>query len=222
MTAFASALLFGGLAGVVSGWQLLAMQTLIYVVLAFAVRVRPEEELPQDDDADDKPLLLAGVGCIAGWTAGMLGLGGGLVMVPLMNGPLPVTIHSAVRLSTVAVFFSATAASLQFLHEGRGIPWMGLVLGGVAALAAQWTASRLDRFDAVVLVRMLRGLAVLLAIDSCRRAVQLIFGLILNRAGTRNRHRARSPELMPSERDCPAAVAPDWRCTDRPAASADA
>lgn len=174
LTAFASALLFGGLAGVVSGWQLLAMQTLIYVVLAFAVRVRPEEELPQDDDADDKPLLLAGVGCIAGWTAGMLGLGGGLVMVPLMSGPLTVPIHSAVRLSTVAVFFSASAASLQFLHEGRGIPWMGLVLGGVAALAAQWTASRLDRFDAVALVRMLRGLAVLLAIDSCRRAVQLI------------------------------------------------
>ena len=34
-SAFGSALLFGGLAGVVSGWLLLAMQTLIYVVLAF-------------------------------------------------------------------------------------------------------------------------------------------------------------------------------------------
>jgi len=51
---------------------------------------------------------------------------------------------------------------------------MGMVLGSVAAVAAQWTASRLDRFDAVVLVRLLRGLAVVLALDSCRRAVHLL------------------------------------------------
>lgn len=176
LSAFGSALLFGGLAGVVSGWLLLAMQTLIYVVLAFAVRVREEEATPGvDEETNGQVGLLAGVGCIAGWTAGMLGLGGGLVMVPLMNGPLGVPIHRAVRLSTVAVFCSASAASLQFLHEGRGVPWMGLVLGGVAALAAQWSASRLDRFDAVVLVRLLRGLAIVLAVDSCRRALHLLW-----------------------------------------------
>ena len=174
VSAFGSALLFGGLAGVVSGWILLAMQTLIYVVLAFAVRVREEETPEEVEETNGQVGLLAGVGCIAGWTAGMLGLGGGLVMVPLMNGPLGVPIHRAVRLSTVAVFCSATAASLQFLHEGRGVPWMGLVLGGVAALAAQRSASRLDRFDAVVLVRLLRGLAIVLALDSCRRALHLL------------------------------------------------
>ena len=50
---------------------------------------------------------------------------------------------------------------------------MGLLLGGVAAIAAQWTASRLDQFDAALLVRCLRGLAIILAIDSSRRALQL-------------------------------------------------
>ena len=174
VAAFASALLFGGLAGVVSGWVLLAMQTLMYVVLAFVVRDRPADE-DASPVADEQALgWLGGVGCIAGWTAGMLGLGGGLVMVPLMSGPLGLPIHRAVRLSTVAVLCSATAASLQFLHESRGVPWMGLLLGGVAALAAQWTASRLDQFDATLLVRLLRGLAVLLAIDSCRRALHLL------------------------------------------------
>ena len=173
LAAFGSALLFGGLAGLVSGWVLLAMQTLMYVVLAFAVRVRPEQE-ELEVDVDSKAPILAGAGCIAGWTAGMLGLGGGLVMVPLMNGPMGVPIHGAVRLSTIAVFCSATAASMQFLHEGRGVPWMGLLLGGVAALAARWTASRLDQFDAALLVRLLRGLAIVLAIDSSRRALQLV------------------------------------------------
>ena len=94
-------------------------------------------------------------------------------MVPLMSGPLSVPIHQAVRLSTVAVLCYASAASLQFVHEGRGLPLMGLLLGGVAAVAAHWTASRLDRFDPVLLVRCLRGLAIVLAIDSCRRAAQL-------------------------------------------------
>ena len=174
-TAFASALLFGGLAGVVSGWVLLAMQTLMYVVLAFVVRDRPTQEDAGAAVGEEQGLgWLAGVGCIAGWTAGMLGLGGGLVMVPLMSGPLGLPIHRAVRLSTVAVLCSATAASLQFLHESRGVPWMGLLLGGVAAVAAQWTASRRDQFDATLLVRLLRGLAILLAIDSCRRALHLL------------------------------------------------
>ena len=99
---------------------------------------------------------------------------GGLVMVPLMSGPMSVPILiRPVRLSTVAVLCSASAASLQFLHEGRGVPLMGLLLGAVAAIAAQWTASRLDQFDAALLVRCLRGLAIILAIDSSRRALQL-------------------------------------------------
>ena len=174
VAAFGSALLFGGLAGVVSGWVLLAMQTLIYLVLAFVVRDRSGSEESAEPSEEKAVGWLGGVGCIAGWTAGMLGLGGGLVMVPLMSGPLDLPIHRAVRLSTVAVFCSATAASIQFLHESRGVPLMGLLLGGVAAVAAQWTASRLDQFDASLLVRLLRGLAIVLAIDSCRRALHLL------------------------------------------------
>ena len=178
---------------------LLAMQTAVYVLLAFTIKEPPKAEAEPDPNRETvteieiekekkeeitKPVcseteetsapLLAGVGCIAGWTAGMLGLGGGLVLVPLMSGPFAVPIHRAIRLSTVAVLCSASAASLQFLHEGRGIPWMGLTLGSVAALAAQWSARRLDLFDSSVLVRCLRGLAIVLAIDSSRRAIQLV------------------------------------------------
>ena len=199
LAGFGSAFLFGGLGGLAAGWVLLAMQTAVYVLLAFTIKEPPKAEAEPDPNRETvtgieiekenkeeitKPVcseteetsapLLAGVGCIAGWTAGMLGLGGGLVLVPLMSGPFAVPIHRAIRLSTVAVLCSASAASLQFLHEGRGIPWMGLTLGSVAALAAQWSARRLDLFDSSVLVRCLRGLAVVLAIDSSRRAIQLV------------------------------------------------
>ena len=197
LAGFGSALLFGGLGGLAAGWMLLAMQTAVYVLLAFSIKEPPQAETEPEPEPEPKtesghqaetereePLssdteetsapLLAGVGCIAGWTAGMLGLGGGLVLVPLMSGPFAVPIHQAIRLSTVAVLCSASAASLQFLHEGRGIPWMGLTLGSVAAVAAQWSARRLDLFDSSVLVRCLRGLAIVLAIDSSRRAIQLV------------------------------------------------
>ena len=198
LAGFGSAFLFGGLGGLAAGWVLLAMQTAVYVLLAFTIKEPPKAEAEPDPNRETvtgieiekenkeeitKPVcseteetsapLLAGVGCIAGWTAGMLGLGGGLVLVPLMSGPFAVPIPRAIRLSTVAVLCSASAASLQFLHEGRGIPWMGLTLGSVAALAAQWSARRLDLFDSSVLVRCLRGLAIVLAVDSSRRAIQL-------------------------------------------------
>ena len=199
LAGFGSAFLFGGLGGLAAGWVLLAMQTAVYVLLAFTIKEPQKAEAEPDPNRETvtgieiekekkeeitKPVcseteetsapLLAGVGCIAGWTAGMLGLGGGLVLVPLMSGPFAVPIHRAIRLSTVAVLCSASAASLQFLHEGRGILWMGLTLGSVAALAAQWSARRLDLFDSSVLVRCLRGLAIVLAVDSSRRAIQLV------------------------------------------------
>ena len=199
---FGSAILFGALARFVDAWTLLAMQTTIYILLAICIRgpsqiddkklnvctAKDTENKSQSnisiEDHSSSPitseiketssLLLAGVGCIAGWTAGMLGLGGGLVLVPILSGPIAVPVHQAIRLSTVAVLCSASAASLEFLHDGRGIPWIGLLLGSVAALASQWTAKRLDLFNASVLVRCLRGLAIVLAIDSCRRAAQLL------------------------------------------------
>ena len=104
---------------------------------------------------------------------GMLGLGGGLLMVPLMVSGLSVPIRQAIRLSTLAVACSASAASLQFLHEGRGQWMLGLLLGAVASFAAQWTASRLDRVNAGTLAWLLRALSLLLAVDSGRRALQL-------------------------------------------------
>ena len=86
-------------------------------------------------------------------------------------------IRQAIRLSTLAVACSASAASLQFLYEGRGQWMLGLVLGAVAAFAAQWTAARLDRVNTGILAWLLRLLSILLAFDSGRRAVQLALQL---------------------------------------------
>ena len=172
LTAFATALSFSRLGGLVAGWHLLAMQALLYLVLAGSIRADREAAL-QSDGHRPSPWGLSAVGAVAGLAGGLLGLGGGLLMVPLMVSGLSMPIRQAIRLSTLAVACSASAASLQFLQEGRGLASMGLLLGGVAAVSAQWTASRLDRVRPGTLAWLLRLLALVLAIDSGRRAIAL-------------------------------------------------
>ena len=176
LSAFATALVFGRLGRLAAGWQLLSLQALLYLLLALTIRGDRSDQQP----AADQPLPLKGltaVGSVAGLAGGMLGLGGGLLMVPLMVSGLSVPIRQAIRLSTLAVACSASAASLQFLYEGRGQWMLGLVLGGVAAFAAQWTAARLDRVNTGILAWLLKLLSILLAFDSGRRAVQLALQL---------------------------------------------
>ena len=92
------------------------------------------------------------------------------LMVQLMQVP----IHLAIRFSTLAVLTSASVASTTFLLDGRGLLPIGLALGATAALAARWSAARLDRVRDGQLVLLLRLLTLILAADSARRALSLL------------------------------------------------
>ncbi|MFZ4567071.1 MAG: sulfite exporter TauE/SafE family protein [Prochlorococcaceae cyanobacterium] len=167
--------LFSHLGGLLVGWQLLLLQALLYGLLAVTIRARP------DPDATGAGIAMAPapvgglllVGSIAGLASGMLGVGGGLVMVPLLVAGLQQPIHQAVRLSTVAVLAAACGASAQFLAVGRGLPGPALVLGISAACGARWAARRLQGVPPRRLAQGLRLLTVVLAVDSGRRALQL-------------------------------------------------
>jgi uncharacterized membrane protein YfcA len=176
--AVVTGVLFSHVGRVLNGWQLLALQALMYLVVAFSIQskeARPEPEHHRHRLDGGPPLWgLGAVGLVAGFAGGMLGVGGGLVMVPLMVRALKLPIHLAIRLSTLAVFCSSTAASPAFLADGRGNLVTALLLGGMAAVGSQWSASRLNRVSEGRLVWMLRLVAVSLALDSCRRAMALL------------------------------------------------
>lgn len=170
--AVAGGLLFSHGGGALAGWHLLALQVVMYGVLALVVSPHPAREAA----GETPPLPLAGlsaVGLVAGAAGGLLGLGGGLVMVPLMVRGLNLRLYLAIRLSTLAVCASAASASLTFLSDGRALPVMGLLLGGTAAVAAQWSAARLQRVSENRLAQLLRLLCALLAVDAGRRALLL-------------------------------------------------
>ncbi len=48
LAGFGSALVFGGLGGLAAGWMLLAMQTAVYVLLAFTIKEAPKAETNED------------------------------------------------------------------------------------------------------------------------------------------------------------------------------
>ncbi|MCP9929878.1 sulfite exporter TauE/SafE family protein [Cyanobium sp. AMD-g] len=180
-----SAGLFSHLGQGLAGWQLLSLQAALYALLTGLVK--PRSQLAPVREREPHPLALALVGALAGVAAGLLGVGGGLVMVPVMVAGLGMPVHGAIRYSTVAVLASSCSASLAFLADGRANPLVALVLGGTAAVAAQWSASRLERVREERLVWMLRAITLVLAVDSGRRAVGLWFeaqGITLQKPGS--------------------------------------
>ena len=166
-----SSALFGRLGALWSGAHLLGLQAAMYGVLTLVMGPRSTED--SADRGVDAPMPLVGVGMVAGLASGLLGVGGGLVMVPLMVAGLGQPVRLAIRLSTLAVLVSSSVAAPVFIADERGLWPVAIVLGASAALAARWSAAQLNRVPERRLVWMLRLLTALLALDSARRALQL-------------------------------------------------
>jgi uncharacterized membrane protein YfcA len=94
------------------------------------------------------PLLLVGVGAVTGLVGSLLGLGGGVFLVPLLALALGVPIRTAIAASLISVIATASASSTVNLERGLVNVRLGLVLevatslggltgGVVAALLTQ-------------------------------------------------------------------------------------
>jgi hypothetical protein len=84
----------------------------------------------------DRPRLirLAAVGLVAGLFAALFGVGGGVVMVPLLIAMLHYDVRAATATSLAAVIFTASAAAIT--HGALGnVDWDRAVLIGIPAMA---------------------------------------------------------------------------------------
>lgn len=167
--------LFSHLGLGLDGGLLLALQAGMYGLLCLLIRSGADPTARAEMRQRPRDLAaLASVGAVAGLASGMLGVGGGLVMVPLMVRLLAVPVHLAIRFSTLAVLVASATATVAFLQDGRAMLPVGLLLGCTAALGAQWSAKRLNRVPEARLVWLLRAFTLFLALDSGRRAVQML------------------------------------------------
>ena len=121
------------------------------------------EDAPGDGAATARvghPLpLLAGLGAASGFVAGLLGVGGGIVMVPVLTGPLKVPMRSAVASSLVAV-----------------------AIFSVPTLITHWALGHIDWTYALpLMIGVVPGARVgaHLTIGSSERTIRLLFGVLI-------------------------------------------
>jgi uncharacterized protein len=81
-------------------------------------------------------LALIGVGAAAGVLAGLLGVGGGILLVPFLVLAVGMTQHEAEATSLLVILPTAVAASVALRRRGLGDLPIGLVIGMVGALGA--------------------------------------------------------------------------------------
>lgn len=80
------------------------------------------------------------IGLVAGMMGGLVGLGGGVFMVPLMSELLKVRQHEAHGTSLVAIVFAGTTGAIAYgLHKSVDI-FAAILLAATAILTARWGA----------------------------------------------------------------------------------
>lgn len=138
---------------------------------------------------DPSPWLLVLVGAATGLVGSMLGLGGGLFLVPLLTLALGIPIHAAIAASLISVIATASASATVNLDRGLVNMRLGLVLEvatSVGGLAGGILATRLSQrqlFLAFALTLAVMG--ALMALRSKQRNVIADLGVDPGRLGGR-------------------------------------
>jgi uncharacterized membrane protein YfcA len=88
----------------------------------------------------------AALGCVAGFAAGLLGIGGGMLLVPFLTAlltaqglPLDLVVHAAIATSMASILFTSMS-SVRAHHKRGAVRWdlvksfaPGIVVGGLLA-----------------------------------------------------------------------------------------
>jgi uncharacterized protein len=109
------------------------------------------------------------VGCLAGLFAGMFGVGGGILFVPVLVG-LGLEQHQAIGTSLLAILPAVAAGTWQNSRAGT-VRWRSSGLVGVAAaVSAQGGVAVADALPGDVLRRIFAVLLVAIAVQVALRA----------------------------------------------------
>ena len=119
----------------------------------------------KDKQAKMNPVLArSGTGATAGLLAGLFGVGGGVIMVPLQMLLLGEKIKTAIQTSLGAIVISSIAACLGHSQAGNVLGLEGLILGTGGLIGAQVSTRFLPKLPDKVVSFMFRTLLAILAI----------------------------------------------------------
>jgi uncharacterized protein len=93
-----------------------------------------------------RTLALVGIGLVAGFFSGVLGVGGGIVIVPLLVALVAYRAKPAMATSLAAILFTSVAAAAAHAQAGN-VDWSNAALIGlpatVGAVGGAWLHQRI-------------------------------------------------------------------------------
>jgi len=111
---------------------------------------------------EGRPLLEALAGLVAGLIAGLTGTGGGAILMPILMGPLGMSVHEAAATSIVAISAGSVASGLVHVATGQVAYWVA-VPWGAGALVGATLGPRIAARMRPARLRLLISLVLLLA-----------------------------------------------------------
>lgn len=157
-------LLTGFLGGFVATWLPVKVLTILFAVLLIVGALRLVAKLPSGQKETLSVPAAGGFGAIAGFFSGLLGIGGGTIMVPLMTifGKLPM--KRAVGTSAAAIVFITVGGIISYLINGY-IDWIVWVFLVITAVPAALLSVKLSgKFSDIWLRRIFAILMIVVAV----------------------------------------------------------
>lgn len=106
--------------------------------------------------------LFSATGAATGALSGLLGVGGGFVIVPVLRAFTPLSIHSAISTSLMTIALTSGAAALGATLGGHAPSWNQTLPYAAGALAGMLLGRMLARYVAGPALQILFSLAMLL------------------------------------------------------------
>lgn len=157
-------ILTGFIGGNVATFLPVKVLTCLFALLLLIGAARLVTKLPCGERSSMKVPLAAGVGGVAGFFSGLLGVGGGTVLVPLMTilGKFPM--KKAAATSSAAIVFITIGGIGSYLLNGYFNWWMWIILVVTAVPAAAVSARLSSRVSDLWLRRMFALLMVAISL----------------------------------------------------------
>ncbi|MHA1342538.1 MAG: sulfite exporter TauE/SafE family protein [Promethearchaeota archaeon] len=95
------------------------------VILAGAIRMLTAKPIKVDEEISENTLSYALWGILIGFCSGLIGIGGGVIMIPILILALHFKMHNAVGTSTAVMIFTASVGAICYILLGlhvTGLP----------------------------------------------------------------------------------------------------
>jgi uncharacterized membrane protein YfcA len=152
---------------------------LLLMVNLFLIRLRQRLEKqanspspPTSPSPQFLTLARIGTGGMAGLLAGLFGVGGGVIMVPLQMLLLGEPIKVAIQTSLGVIIITAIAAVLGHTVQGNVLYYPGFLLGIGGLIGAQISTRYLPKLPNKLIVFSFNGLLIILAVYTFWQAWQ--------------------------------------------------